>query len=149
MTGFADTPLVGPGSELQLTLDGGAVPHTDVIPAVIADAVLEPAASFSVVELGEEAEALELDLAIARAGAREENLFLAGVRLAARAASPATRRQYASIYRSFGDWLRDALDRPPVTSDLTGDAIGAFARHLEQIGGRGRGPAPRPPAAST
>jgi hypothetical protein len=29
MTGFADAPLVGPGSELQLTLDGRAVLHHD------------------------------------------------------------------------------------------------------------------------
>jgi len=86
-------------------------------------------------------EGLELELALAPAGASEENLYLAGERLAARAASPATRKQYASIYRSFGDWLRDELDRPPVTSDLTGDAIGAFGRHLKQTGGRGGGPA--------
>ncbi len=29
--GVADRPLVGPGSELQLTLDGGAVLHEDVL----------------------------------------------------------------------------------------------------------------------
>jgi len=58
----------------------------------------------------------ELPLALAGAGAREENLYLAGERLAVRAASPATRKQYASIYRTFGDWLRAELDRPPVTS---------------------------------
>ena len=62
-------------------------------------------------------------------------------RLAARAASLATRKQYASIYRTFSDWLRAELDRPPTTSDLTGDAIGAFGRHLEVTGGRGGGPA--------
>ncbi len=92
-------------------------------------------------EVGEEAEALELDVALARVGAREENLYVAGKRLAARAASPATRRQYASIYRTFGDWLRAELGRPPTTSDLTADAIAAFARHLETSGGRGGGPA--------
>lgn len=96
MTGFQDGPLVGPGHELQLTIDGGAIAHEDVV----AEGVVEPAAvaSFSVVELGKEAEALELelDLALARVGAREANLFLAGERLAARAASPATRKQYAS-----------------------------------------------------
>ncbi len=76
MHDFQDAPLVGPGSELQLTLEGGAVPHEQVV----AEAVLEPSAgvaSFSVVELGEEAEALELDLALARVGAREENLYVA------------------------------------------------------------------------
>jgi len=53
----------------------------------------------------------------------------------------ATRKQYASVYRTFGDWLRAELDRPPVTSDLTGDAIAAFGRRLETAGGRGGGPA--------
>lgn len=67
-------------------------------------------------------------MVLASPGAREENLYVAGERLAARAASPATRRQYASIYRTFGDWLRGQLARPPVTSDLTGDAIAAFGR---------------------
>jgi len=74
-------------------------------------------------------------------GAREENLYVAGERLAVRAASSATRRQYASIYRPFGDWLRGELGRPPTTADLTADAIAAFARHLESSGGRGGGPA--------
>ena len=152
MTGFPDAPLVGPGTELQLTLDGRAVPHEEVV----AEALLEPAAAVVAtaelidgLDVGEEADALELDLALARVGAREENLFLAGERLAARAASPATRKQYASIYRSFGDWLRGELDRPPVTSDLTGDAIAAFGRHLEVRGGRGEYPRRRPHGAST
>jgi hypothetical protein len=30
---FEQIPLVGPGSELQLTLDGRAVPHAEVISA--------------------------------------------------------------------------------------------------------------------
>ncbi len=141
MASFADAPLIGPGSELQLTIDGGAVAHEHVV----AEAVLEPPAAagklIDGLEVGEEAEALELDLALARVGAREKNLYVAGERLAARAASPATRRQYASIYRTFGDWLRGELERPPTTSDLTADAIAAFARHLETSGGRGGGPA--------
>ncbi|MEJ7785687.1 MAG: hypothetical protein WKF96_12855, partial [Solirubrobacteraceae bacterium] len=115
----------------------GAVPR--------AEAVLEaPAAAGKLVdglEVGEEAEALELDLGSSRASAREENLYVAGERLAARAASPATRRQYASIYRTFGDWLRGKFARPPTTADLTADVIAAFARHLETSGGRGGGPA--------
>lgn len=138
MPGFADARLVGPGPELQLTLDGRAVPHHDVVAAEggpepssataegeLVDAVLAE------LEVGEKTDARELELALARVGAREENLYVAGERLAARAASPATRRQCASIYRTFGDWLRVELDRPPTTSDLTGDAIGAFGRHLE------------------
>ena len=68
-------------------------------------------------------------------------IYVAGERLAARAASPATRRQYASIYRTFGDWLRGELGHPPTTADLTADAIAAVARHLETSGGRGGGPA--------
>jgi hypothetical protein len=35
-----------------------------------------------------------------------ENLYAAGERIALRAASPSTRRQYGPIYRAFGDWLR-------------------------------------------
>ncbi|MEJ7785601.1 MAG: hypothetical protein WKF96_12420 [Solirubrobacteraceae bacterium] len=82
MSGFADAPLVGPGSELQLTLDGRAVPHTDIVapggpePSLIGvegelvDAVIdEPGA-------GERGEALELELLPAGAGA--ENLYVAG-----------------------------------------------------------------------
>ena len=113
MTGFADAPLVGPGSELQLTLDGRAVLHRDV---VVAEGGPEPSSAtaegelvdavLAELEVGEETDARELDLPVAPAGASEENLYVAGERLAARAASPATRKQYASIYGSFGDWLR-------------------------------------------
>jgi integrase/recombinase XerD len=125
MVGFGDRPLIGPGSELQLTIEGRAVVHEEVL----AD-----------------------DGVLARAGAREEpakvgegfehaNLYGAAERLAAQAATPSTRRQYAAIYRSFGDWLRGELGRPPTVADLDGDAIGAYARHLEIGGGRGGRPA--------
>ena len=151
MTGLPDAPLIGPGTEPQLTIDGGAVAHEEVV----AEKALEPAAAAGelvdgLVEVGEEAEALEPGVPLARAcaGGVEENLYLAGERLAARAASPATRRQYASIYRTLGDWLRGELDRPPTTADLTADAIAAFARHLEMSGGRGGGPDLRAPRAS-
>lgn len=70
MTGFGDAPPVGSGSELQLTIDGRAVAHADVVAA---------------------AEARAGD------GVEEENPFAVGALLAARAATPATRRQYASI----------------------------------------------------
>ena len=88
----------GPASELQLTIDGRAVPHDEVL--------------------------AELEV-LARAGAREApagevgeglehaNLYAVAEQLAARAATPSTRRQYAAIYRSFGDWLRGELGRPP------------------------------------
>jgi hypothetical protein len=33
MSAGADIPLVGPGNELQLTIDGGAVPHAEVVAA--------------------------------------------------------------------------------------------------------------------
>jgi hypothetical protein len=53
-------------------------------------------------------------LAPARTGDEvgEENLFAVGPLLAARAATPATRTQYASIYRAFGDWLVEQLGCP-------------------------------------
>jgi hypothetical protein len=34
MDGRGDRPLVGPGSELQLTIDGRAVPHAEVLAAL-------------------------------------------------------------------------------------------------------------------
>ena len=43
----------------------------------------------------------------------ERNLFGEAERIAARAASASTRRQYASIFRAFGDWLAGELGRPP------------------------------------
>src|SRR4051794_36714501 len=72
---------------------------------------------------------------VARAPAREEptgaaeglerrNLSAAAEQRAARAATPSTRRPYAAIYRSFGDWLRAssaARDRaPPHAAGLLG-----------------------------
>ena len=140
MTGGKAAPLVGPGSELQLRID----PHLDVVATAAAAAAPAPADGLEVElvkELETDQDELGLELSLARVGARQENLFAAGERFAARAASPATRRQYASIYRGFGDWLRNELERPPVTTDLTGDAIGAYAHHLETRGGRGGGPA--------
>ncbi len=129
-------PLVGPGSELQLTLDGGARPHLGVVaeggpePSTATAAAVLPqldrlAGVGRVDELsrGDRARAVTGSCTRGRAW---KNLYLAGERLAARAASPATRRQYASIYRTFGDWLRGELDRPPTTTDLTADAIAAF-----------------------
>ncbi len=38
MRPFEQIPLVGPGSELQLTLDGRAVPHADVVGAQVGTA---------------------------------------------------------------------------------------------------------------
>src|SRR4051812_40814646 len=69
------------------------------------------------------------------------NLFAVAAQLAARAATPSTRRQYAAIYRSFGDWLREQLGRPPTVADIDADAIAAYARFLEIAGGRDGGPA--------
>src|SRR4051794_2553249 len=68
-------------------------------------------------------------------GARGRDLFAVAVQLA----TLSTRRQYAAIYRSFGDWLRDQLSRLPtvVDVDVYADAIAAYARFLETSGGRG------------
>ena len=71
----------------------------------------------------------------------QRNLFGEAERIAARAASASTRRQYASIFRSFGDWLAGELGRPPMVGDLDTDAIAAYARHLATGGGRGGRPA--------
>ena len=47
-------------------------------------------------------------------GLQERNLFGEAERVAARAASVSTRRQYAAIFRAFGDWLAGELGRPPL-----------------------------------
>jgi hypothetical protein len=61
----------------------------------------------------------------ALAGIEARNLFGEAERIAARAASASTRRQYASIFRAFGDWLAGELGRPPLVSDLDTDTIAA------------------------
>jgi hypothetical protein len=66
----------------------------------------------------------------------QRNLFGEAGRIAGRAASASTRRQYSSIFRAFGDWLAGELGRPPVVADLDTDAIAAYARHLATAGGR-------------
>ena len=71
----------------------------------------------------------------------ERNLFGEADRIAARAASASTRRQYAAIYRAFAHWLREQLGRPPVVGDLDADVIAAYARYLATSGGRGGRPA--------
>jgi integrase len=74
-------------------------------------------------------------------GMEARNLFGEARRIAARAASASTRRQYASIFRAFGDWLAAELGRPPVVGDLDADVIAAYGRHLATGGGRGGRPA--------
>jgi hypothetical protein len=128
MAAFGDAPLVGPGSELQLTSDGQVVPRAEVL----ADGDLELVAR---------APAREEESAGMGEGLEQRNLFAVAEQLAARAATPSTRRQYAAIYRSFGDWLRGELRQPPVVSDLNGDLTAAYARYLETAGGRGGRPA--------
>ena len=71
----------------------------------------------------------------------ERNLFGEAQRIAARAASATTRRQYGAIFRAFGDWLASELGRPPVVGDLDADVIAAYGRHLATCGGRGGRPA--------
>src|SRR3954447_5809001 len=118
MAGFEDAPLVGPGSELQLTIDGRAVPHDEVLAELQvlsrAGARATPAGAAGArgpraVEVGE--------------GLEHATLFAVAEQLAARAATPSTRRQCAAIYRSFGDWLGAQLGRPPTGAGLHADAI--------------------------
>jgi integrase len=71
----------------------------------------------------------------------QRNLFGEAERIAARAATAGTRRQYAAIYRTFGDWLTTQLGRPPRVADLDADVIAAYGRHLATAGGRGGRPA--------
>jgi hypothetical protein len=111
---------------LQLTIDGRAVPHDEVLGEVAVSARVG-ARETPPDALGEEL-----------GGA---NPFAVAEQLAAGAATPSTRRQYAAIDRSFADWLRDQLGRPPTVTDVHSDAIAAYARLLETSGGRGGGPA--------
>jgi integrase len=74
-------------------------------------------------------------------GLEAHNLFAEAERIAARAATASTRRQYEAIFRAFGDWLAGELGRPPVVGDLDVDVIAAYGRHLATSGGRGGGPA--------
>ena len=76
-------------------------------------------------------------------GLQERNLFGEAERIATRAATPTTRRQYGAIFRAFGDWLASELGRPPVVGDLDADVIAAYGRHLAMCGGRGGRPAAR------
>jgi hypothetical protein len=46
--------------------------------------------------------------AVREEGLEAANLYAVAEQLAARAAKPATQREYAAIYRSFADWLRVA-----------------------------------------
>jgi hypothetical protein len=74
-------------------------------------------------------------------GSHDRNLFGEAERIAARAATASTRRQYAAIFRAFGDWLAGELRRPPVIGDFDADVIAAYGRHLATSGGRGGRPA--------
>ncbi len=112
---FGDRPLVGPGTELQLTIDDRAVPHDEVLAAVeVTDAeqVLTRAPARG--EAREVGERLPLE--------EPENLYTAGQGIALRAASPSTRRQYIEeelqgAERSprpvslAGEYLTEAIDR--------------------------------------
>jgi integrase len=79
--------------------------------------------------------------AVIKPAFEERNLFGEAERIAARAASAGTRRQYAAIFRAFGDWLGRELGRPPVVGDLDADVIAAYGCYLASTGGRGGRPA--------
>ena len=109
--------MVGPGSELQLTIDGRAVRHDEVL------------AELQVLARGRDTGRR------GGGGARVRELYAVAEQLAARAATPATRRQYAAIYRSFGDWLRE---QPRAASDRRRPRRGRDRRLRPLPGDRGR-----------
>lgn len=90
---------------------------------------------------GEIADTIVLTASAAAPPLEDRDLFGAADRIAARAASAGTRRQYAAIFRTFGDWLQGELGRPPGVGDLDTDVIAAYGRHLATMGGRGGRPA--------
>ncbi|MGA2014879.1 MAG: tyrosine-type recombinase/integrase [Solirubrobacteraceae bacterium] len=102
------------------------VAELELVDATIADVAVIPAPAVP---------------ALAPTGLEERNLFGEAQRIAARATLASTRRQYASIFQTFGDWLAAELGRPPVVGDLDADAIAAYGRHLASGGGRGGRPA--------
>src|SRR5450755_1854792 len=93
------------------------------------------------VTIADEVDDVAVIAAPASAELEARNLFGEAERIAARAASASTRRQYAAIFRAFGDWLAGELGRPPRVADLDTDAIAAYGRHLATAGGRGGRPA--------
>ncbi|MDQ6804451.1 MAG: tyrosine-type recombinase/integrase [Actinomycetota bacterium] len=88
-----------------------------------------------------ELDAVAIAAAVTELALEQRNLFGEAERIAARAASAGTRRQYATIFRAFGDWLAGELDRPPVVGDLDADVIATYGRYLSSTGGRGGRPA--------
>jgi len=106
-------------------------------------ASVEPVSELELVDatIAEEPTDVAVLEAPAPAGMEARNLLGEAERIAARAASASTRRQYAAIFRAFGDWLASELGRPPVVGDLDTDVIAAYARHLAVAGGRGGRPA--------
>ncbi len=112
---------------LQLEF-AGDVDHVDVLDGSLVQATISDTVAI--------ATAAATDPAL-----EERNLFGEADRIAARAPSAGTRRQYAAIFRAFGDWLGRELGRPPVVGDLDTDVIAAYGRHLASTGGRGGRPA--------
>jgi site-specific recombinase XerD len=104
-------------------------------------AAAEPALKLELVDGAIVDELVDVAVIAAPAGSEQRNLYGEAERIAARAASASTHRQYASIFRAFGDWLGGELGRPPVVGDLDTDVIAAYARHLASAGGRGGRPA--------
>jgi hypothetical protein len=106
-------------------------------------APVEPVLELELVDgtIADVADAAVVGALAAPAGIEARNLFGEAERIAARAASASTRRQYASIFRAFGDWLAAQLGRPPMVADLDTDTIAAYGRHLAVAGGRGGRPA--------
>jgi hypothetical protein len=74
----------------------------------------------------------------------ECNLFGEAERIAARAATASTRRQYEAIFPAFGDWRARKFGRPPVVGDrrLLGHeaAIDGHGYSSDERGGVGAEP---------
>jgi len=79
----------------------------------------------------------------------QRNLFGEAERIAGRAASAGTRRQYASIFRAFGDWLAGKLGRPPAVGDLDADVIAPTLGIWRPWVAAAAAPPRWPPSAST
>src|SRR3954451_12808622 len=122
MAGFGDVPLVGPGSELQLTIDGRAVLHDEVAELhVLARA---GARETTTVEVGE--------------GLEHANLFAVAEQLAARAARRRSinRTLKGNVSRCARAHLEDSASAGWRVRDLARKPAARHCQHSAEVPAR-------------
>ena len=89
--------------QLSLTAAVGPEPELELVDGDLVDEI-KPAVSSTVPSSSPPPSPFALE---------QRNLFGEAERIAARAASASTRRQYAAIFGAFGDWLAAGVGHPP------------------------------------